>query len=170
MNEAIFKLIHSLVGSSPTLDHLMIFMAKGGLFVLGLIVLAVFWHHQSKEIHRAFARLIAGTIAVYAFQYALKLIVAAPRPFVALNFMPLINEPADFSFPSGHATLAFCLAGGVYWVFKNQHRWLNYSLLFFAALIALARVYVGVHWPLDIIAGAALGLGAIKLVLWNFKA
>ena len=63
--------------------------------------------------------------------------VADPEP------EPLVGLPATYSFPSGHATVAFACA----------------TILALAGLIAFSRVYVGVHFPLDVVAGAALGVG-----------
>lgn len=66
----------------------------------------------------------------------------------------LIALPADASFPSGHAATAFAAAG----VVAIRYPALRVPLLVLAALIALSRVYLGVHYPLDVVAGATLGL------------
>ncbi len=67
---------------------------------------------------------------------------------------PLVSLPATSSFPSGHATVAFACAT-VLALAVPRLRWPLFAL---AALIAFSRVYVGVHYPLDVLAGAALGV------------
>ena len=62
--------------------------------------------------------------------------------------------PNDFSFPSGHATGAFAVFSA--WCFKEKKHYI--PLLGFAALIAISRVYIGVHFPLDVFAGAVSGM------------
>jgi undecaprenyl-diphosphatase len=67
---------------------------------------------------------------------------------------PLVNVPMSDSFPSGHAAMSFACAALLAWLTPLP----KLSLFALAALIAFARVYDGVHYPLDVLAGAALGL------------
>lgn len=65
------------------------------------------------------------------------------------------------SFPSDHAALFFALAAGVWWVWRKG----GTALLFYvAAIICLPRLYVGIHYPTDILAGAAIGVGFVALL------
>ena len=96
-----------------------------------------------------------SVVIAYFVTFALKIIVHAPRPFVALsNIHPLIVETPYDSFPSGHATVFFAIATAVYLYDK---RW---GTIFFiiAIIVALSRVISGVHFPLDIIIGALIGI------------
>ena len=68
---------------------------------------------------------------------------------------PLVDLPATHSFPSGHATVSFACAT----VLALAVPRLRVPLYALATLISLSRVYVGVHYPLDVLAGAALGVG-----------
>ncbi|MEX2046245.1 MAG: phosphatase PAP2 family protein [Chloroflexota bacterium] len=85
----------------------------------------------------------------------LKLLVRRPRPFsVVLDLPPtLITEPSTFSFPSGDAAFAF---GAAVAVGRVAPTWRIPALLF-AVAVAFDRVAVGVHYPLDVIAGALIG-------------
>ena len=95
----------------------------------------------------------------------IRLVWYRPRPFVSLNLIPLMPYADKGSFPSGHAAALFALALAVYFFHKKT------GIIFFAlsGLSVLARVYVGIHWPSDILAGALLGLGSAILVYRFFK-
>jgi len=68
---------------------------------------------------------------------------------------PLVTRPPTHSFPSGHATMSFACATVLALMLPR----LRVPLFLLAAAISWSRVYVGVHWPLDVLAGAALGVG-----------
>jgi undecaprenyl-diphosphatase len=68
---------------------------------------------------------------------------------------PLVSLPATHSFPSGHATVSFACATTLALAVPR----LRIPLYTLAALIAFSRVYVGVHYPVDVLAGAVLGVG-----------
>jgi len=76
-----------------------------------------------------------------------------PRPFVQNNVNLLLTHNAS-AFPSGHAAFFFAVSTIVYFYNKKA------GILFFIAsfLICLARVFSGIHWPLDILAGAIVGV------------
>jgi undecaprenyl-diphosphatase len=74
------------------------------------------------------------------------------------------------SFPSGHAVSSFAIAVAIAWfVRKTEHAWLGWALVLWAALVALSRVYVGVHFPSDAIGGAAIGtvFGTFAYLVWK---
>ena len=76
-----------------------------------------------------------------------------PRPFSFYNFTPLFNE-AGWSFPSAHAAWFFALALVVFFANRKWGWW----FIALAVLMGLARIYAGVHWPMDIVGGAIVGL------------
>lgn len=83
-----------------------------------------------------------------------------PRPFVTLNIESLIRHKADSSFPSKHAASAFVIGIAV-WCIEPT---IGQYVLWLAAATGLSRVMVGVHYPLDVLIGAALGSGIGLLV------
>jgi undecaprenyl-diphosphatase len=86
---------------------------------------------------------------------ALKLLTDRPRPFVANRDQdPLVHTRLDVSFPSGHAAISFAAATVLAHYVPRSVAPLLFVL---AALIAWSRVYVGVHYPTDVLAGALLG-------------
>ncbi|MGD0818847.1 MAG: phosphatase PAP2 family protein [Methanomassiliicoccales archaeon] len=119
------------------------------LFGLLFVVILAYLHHYEL----ALCILIAIAIEVVYVTLTKDLTVLA-RPFVALNGINVAYYPKDYSFPSGHATGAFAVFSA--WCFKEKKYYV--PLLGVAALIALSRVYIGVHFPLDVIAGTMIGL------------
>ena len=100
-------------------------------------------------------RVGAAILLAEAISGALKPAIERDRPPVSRPEPdPLLETPSTFSFPSGHATVSFACAT-VLALAVPRLRWPLFAL---AALIAWSRVYVGVHYPGDILAGAALGV------------
>jgi membrane-associated phospholipid phosphatase len=75
-------------------------------------------------------------------------------PLVYPEPPPLVPTPHTGSFPSGHSASAFACATVIAWASPR----LAVPAFVLAALVAWSRVYVGVHWPLDVLGGAALGV------------
>ena len=83
-----------------------------------------------------------------------------PRPFHRLDVNLLFYQPHDSSLPSNAAALGFSIATGV-WFY--QRKW-GRLLLAIAALFALSRIFGGVHTPLDVLCGVAVGIGTAWVV------
>lgn len=85
----------------------------------------------------------------------LKPLVERPRPFDANTMVQLlIDRPSDFSFPSGHTGASFAAASALY--FSRNRLWI--PALTVAILIGFSRLYLYVHYPSDVLAGALLGV------------
>lgn len=82
-------------------------------------------------------------------------------PSVVLDPEPLMDVPTTSSFPSGHASASFACA----YVISRLAPRLTIFVYVLAALIGFSRIYVGVHFPLDVLAGAVLGLVVAKALL-----
>lgn len=101
------------------------------------------------------AALIIGALIT---NVTLKNLVARTRPYEAIDgLVLLIERQGDCSFPSGHTCASFA-AAGVYW--RMMPKKYGGLLLILAALIAFSRLYVGVHYPSDVLAGLLIGLFA----------
>lgn len=95
----------------------------------------------------------------------LKPLIARVRPFDAIpGLAVLVGKPSDFSFPSGHSAASFASAAAIVFLLHRLGRWsgeerrLGILALTLAALIALSRLYVGVHYPTDVLAGSLSGV------------
>lgn len=94
--------------------------------------------------------LIIKTIHIFIFEQ---------RPFIEQDIIPLISHKADASFPSRHTSIMSAIAFS-YTFFKS--RW-SLLLLLLTAWVGISRVYVGVHYPIDILGG--LGVGFIAVLI-----
>lgn len=123
----------------------------GGIWVASALVLAgarrISWSTAGRIV-------LAIAIPLAISDYVLKPLIDRPRPFVAEPAPPVIGRPPhDPSFPSGHATSSF--AGATALTIAEPHAAIVWWVL--ATAIAFSRVYIGVHYPLDVLAGAAIG-------------
>jgi undecaprenyl-diphosphatase len=135
--------------------------ASEALFATLLVVLVVLGVRERRTLRAA---LLAGAAAATSLAVAVVLsrLVDRPRPFVgdAAHVHLLVGHGADPGFPSDHATAAFAIATAL----LLYHRRSGIAALIAAALLAVDRVAVGVHYPGDVLAGAALGaLAALAL-------
>jgi undecaprenyl-diphosphatase len=143
------------------LDPLFEGLSLAGSFGIVWLLLAVAISGFSWSRPWLWTRVGAAVLLAESTSGALKLAVERDRPPLSRPVPePLLESPPTFSFPSGHATVAFASAT-VLALAVPRLRWPLYGL---AVLIAWSRVYVGVHYPGDVLAGAVLGV-AIAIAL-----
>ncbi len=155
----LFNVINSFAGRFGGLDALGVFGAVFLLPLLGFLLLpAAFTIKRIKEAHwyeMPLHALLAALLA-YTARSGLGALVGRARPFVTLADVPPLI-PMDHlydSFPSGHAALSFALA---YIVWKHDRDW-GIAFFVLALIVAVSRVFVGVHYPVDVVSGAIIGL------------
>ncbi|MBL7142459.1 MAG: phosphatase PAP2 family protein [Candidatus Pacebacteria bacterium] len=167
----IFEAINGLANQSKIIDALGIFLADYLPYLLILLLLSfLFWPKRDRIKNRAMVlvSIIGALIAKFVVKETILLFYACPRPYVDL---PLTNKlisanPAENleSFPSGHAILFFALSAVIY----SFNKKLGIFFLICSTLMGIARIFVGVHWPSDILAGAVLGIIVGVIIKWLY--
>lgn len=165
----IFRALNGLVGSGGFFDALVIFCAR---FLPYVFVLVVAWHLWLLRkdlvdlLWRFFDLFAPAMTASLVLGSILKELISRPRPFMSLPGVDLLVNVDGFAFPSSHASFFFALGFSVYLVDKVFGK----RLLVAAAVISLARVMGGMHFPLDIVGGAVLGIGVSYIAyLWLLR-
>lgn len=167
MDQLLFEKIYSLARHSICLDSLVIFLANSLVIILpaSLLLFIILSKNRRREIIMLIAAAAACILSRGIIVSLIRLAWHRPRPFIVLNLTPLINYGDKASFPSGHASFLFALALAV-WFFHKRWGWFYLGL---AVLGSLARIYIGIHWPSDILFGTIIGLLSACLVYQLFK-
>jgi undecaprenyl-diphosphatase len=162
----LFKLINGLAGHTPVLDQVMRALVSDyvgpTLQVLGLLG---FWFEGRSadrrcENQRAVLRAAVALVLSGALVGLCNLFYFRDRPFRYNEVNLLFYYPTDSSFPSNSVAVVFSFATTV-WL--QNRRW-GLPMMILAAGFAISRVYCGVHYPADILAGFTLGAGAAWLL------
>lgn len=140
---------------------LRIVMQLGTLWVAVGVVALVALATRARGVAPAAAVLVAVAVA-FRLDNVLKDIIERPRPARVLEGLHVREAIGGFAFPSGHTTMAFALAASLHPSVVPRWRWALWAL---ATAVGVARLHVGVHWPADIVGGAALGT-AIGTAAW----
>lgn len=138
------------------LNPLVIFitsLGNAGLIWIAVSVLMLFFHKSRK----AGIMCLTALVVSYLFNNIfLKNIVARTRPWVDVEGLKvLIGKPTDYSFPSGHASSSFAAAMVMYRFLPAR---IGIPAVVLAAAISLSRLYVGVHYPTDVLTGVISGI------------
>ncbi len=143
--------------SSPVLDSAMSLITSSYLTIIPLVILAVSFTKKKGERRAYLYRAIGGVLLTYLVVTFLKDVVAEPRPCATLPVRAPMGCETTGSFPSMHTALVFSVlpllsgpAAVLYFIYS--------------ALVGLSRIYLGVHYPLDVVAGAIIGVVIGKLL------
>jgi undecaprenyl-diphosphatase len=161
----IFQQINQLVGKSAFLDSLGVFFAKYLGYVLVAFLFLLLFKNFKKYWRMLVLGLGAAIVARFGIVELIRFFCEKSRPFVENNVNLLLTHSATSSFPSGHAAFFFALSTVVYLYNKKT----GFLFLLASFLISVSRVFAGIHWPSDILAGALIGVIVGWLVVKIFK-
>ena len=154
---------------SGLLDPIMSFYTKLGdagllFIVLGLVMLLF------KSTRKAgFSALCAMLIGLVVVNFTIKPLIARERPWLVIEgFVNLVEEKDPNSFPSGHTNAAFAFALAL--CMTAPKRWMKIAAVCAGLVMGLSRLYVGVHFPSDVLVGAVIGSLCGLLGAWAAKA
>ncbi|QNA87451.1 phosphatase PAP2 family protein [Massilia sp. Dwa41.01b] len=171
LNQFLFSFINAAPGLAGWRLH-------GALFAAEWIVLAVplglvlMWTNGTAAQREAAVRALLAAIVAFTLSKVIGLMWFHPRPFMVGVGQTFLHHAPDSSFPSDHATGMFSVALALVLSSVGEARRFGYVLLGLAVVVAWARVFLGVHWPLDMamalvvsLVGALLANGRFGLAL-----
>ena len=183
---SLFQSIYNFTGRWKALDWLMIFFADYLAYILIIIFITVLWrfgHDTKRRLYYFSYSLLALLFARGIIAEGFRLVYPRSRPFAQFDFDHLIAPLSSSAFPSGHATVFFTLAfvlffiGGAKksdWLIgpaesglpREQPKLTRIGMWFLvgAILMGIARVFVGVHFPLDILGGAGVAFVSVFVI------
>ena len=135
------------------------------MFVLCVLAILVLRHYKRErylEIAKMclYALVLSGIIAA-----CLKLAYHSPRPFTVLENVRQLTIPTEpNSFPSGHTSSTMSVVSVLVWTLR-ENKIVVCLLVLFALLVSFSRIYVGVHYPFDVLVGAIVGVSSGAVVL-----
>ena len=139
----------------PTSFGLDILVVTLVFLVYGFLIILVYHYFRKNDIKK-FSHLVATAIIGYLLVTTLKYVVARERPYLDESIVPVITKPADpYSFPSGHSFIAFLL---ISFLPSSWPKHIKYLAIAYIIFIPIASMYIGVHYPSDVFAGAIIGI------------
>jgi undecaprenyl-diphosphatase len=154
MDEKLFQLINGFAGQWQILDAAAIFFAQYSGYVLLGVLFVIFLINRKrwgwKILGYAF---VAVVISRFVVAETIRFFYDRPRPFEVLNIVQLVEHGAGASFPSGHAAFYFALS----WFLFFWNKKIGVAFLAVTLFMTIARVFSGIHYPLDILAGCLIG-------------
>ncbi len=163
LNRNIFLDIYNFSHHNSILDFLMVFGAEHLIFIMLLIVLFLFLKNKNSK-QNVFHIIISLTIGIISIRL-LHIFFYEPRPFLSLQIIPLVYQPIDGSFPSMHTAILTILA---FSFIKTKTKY-GHMMLIPVIWTGFARIYTGVHYPIDILGGVIVGVLSVSIAARFFQ-
>ena len=165
LNLALFHLINQYAGLNPVIDTLAIFAAEY-MPVIVILALAILWILKGNNSRDVILYGIYAAIIGLVINYIIGLVYFHPRPFMIGLGTQLFQYPAETSFPSDHTTFMVSIA--LMLLYFKETRVYGVILLILGLIGGLARVFSGVHFPLDILGSIMVSIIS-TLIIFRFK-
>jgi undecaprenyl-diphosphatase len=154
VDDAAFWAVNTWAPSSLFDSIMVILTLYGRDLVWGALTVGLFFMGDTKE-KKTSLMLMVLFLVLAGLGLGFKALDARPRPYDALDGVRLlVDRESDFSFPSGHTLF---VAGGAVILWLSLRGWWAALLTVEAGLVGFSRIYVGVHYPIDVVGGALLG-------------
>lgn len=165
LNLSLFQLLNAPDQASPLMMHYAIFIANDLIYLL-ILIFAIMWLRGNNQIKKQILKAFIFTCLTLAISQLISHFFYSPRPFVMEVGQTLIQHKPTGSFPSNHMTIFSSIAFAYYF---SAYRQVGKLLIAVAWLVAWSRVYVGVHFPIDMFGAffLALFVNISGLTLWN---
>lgn len=136
-------------------------LGDAGIIFIALSLVMLLYKPTRRAGALALGAMLLGLLVT---NVTIKPLISRPRPWLDWPIIPLVTERDPNSFPSGHTCAAF--AAGLSWARALPWRWGRLAAVVLAVLMGLSRLYVGVHYPSDVLAGALIG-SLCAWVVWK---
>ncbi|MBP8960175.1 MAG: phosphatase PAP2 family protein [Bacteroidales bacterium] len=172
LDRQLFLFLNSL--NSPFWDQVMYIISGKLTWVpLYLGIIWALWVKYKKKLIIILLFVILAVTMSDRLSVTIKNSVKRPRPCHELTLQGMVHQVKgkcgeQYSFVSSHATNAFMVA--VFSILLIKKRWFTIAMIFWALIVGYSRIYLGVHYPGDVIAGSILGafIGWLNILLYEF--
>lgn len=147
------------------LDHIFPYITDLGLWAVVILIFVIVRYFQEGIVKFPLPAFIVGWFLSDFLSGFLKSVFMRPRPFISYAWVAALEHSLGYSMPSGHAVVAmvYCV------ILKNYYP--NFAWFFYpaAGLIGFSRIYMGVHYPSDVLTGFLIGyiLGSLMVKVEN---
>ncbi len=169
LNQTLFLWINAKPGSPTWLMNIALFLAKDLILIVPLLAMTLWlWASQDNLLKQRVLvlKLCTSLIVALLISLIVGFLFPHPRPFMlGIGYQWLSHSP-DYSYPSDHGSIIFtCAISFIYW----HKYWSGFLLVFVGCAIAWSRIYLGVHWPLDMLGAALTALSACLISELGWK-
>ena len=151
MNYILFRAINGLARRGTTMDTIMIFISQKSRYLYLFILICMWFRNNFYKKNILYAGISAG-ITLF-INRIIQIFYFKPRPFIVHRVRLLIPSKNNSSFPSKHTALAFAVATSI----LLRERLIGSIMWLLAVLTGFSRIWVGHHYPFDIIGSAVIG-------------